>query len=157
VPAVVAALHHDPAKRVLLAGTYNAHPVPIAAAIATIETLAEDEGDIYRRLERLGTRLESGLRDALGAMDRPTTIVRQGSAFVIYFMDHAPRDWHDLAEHHDFALDSDFRRRLLDEGVYFFPLAAKQCSLSAAHTESDLDRTVEAVARSLSPVLSGVS
>ena len=148
--------HQDAAKRVLLAGTYNAHPIPVAAAIATIETLAEDEGDLYRLLERLGARLEAGLHEALSALDRPTTIVRQGSAFVIYFMDHAPRDWHDLAEHHDFAFDASFRRGLLDEGVYFFPLPTKQCSLNAAHTESDLDRTIEAVAQSLSLVPSGV-
>jgi glutamate-1-semialdehyde 2,1-aminomutase len=149
--------HDDLAKRVLLAGTYNAHPVAVAAAIATIETLAEGEGDIYRRMERLGARLEEGLCAKLRALDRPATIVRQGSAFVIYFMDHAPRDWHDLAAHHDFAFDTDFRRRLLDEGVYFFPLATKQCSLNAAHAESDLDRTIEAVAQSLSLVPSEVS
>ena len=149
--------HPDPAKRVLLAGTYNAHPVPVAAAIATIETLAEGEGDVYRRMERLGARLEAGLNQALDELDRPVTIVRQGSAFVVYFMDHAPRDWHDLAEHHDFAFDNEFRRRLLDEGVYFFPLATKQCSLSAAHTERDLDRTLEAVARCMPAVPSGVS
>jgi glutamate-1-semialdehyde 2,1-aminomutase len=149
--------HPDPAKRVLLAGTYNAHPVPVAAAIATIETLAEDDGDVYRRMERLGARLEKGLCEALRVLDRPVTIIRQGSAFVIYFMDHAPRDWHDLAEHHDFAFDNEFRRRLIEEGVYFFPLATKQCSLSAAHTEGDLDRTIEAVAQSLSLVPSGVS
>ena len=32
-------VHPDAARRVLLAGTYNAHPVPTAAAIATIEKL----------------------------------------------------------------------------------------------------------------------
>ena len=32
-------------------------------------------------------------------------VARQGSAFCIYFMDHEPRDWHDLASNHDFARD----------------------------------------------------
>ena len=141
--------HADLAKRVLLAGTYNAHPVPVAAAIATIETLAEDGGAVYRRVERLGARLQKGLRQTLGCLDRPATVVRQGSAFVIYFSDRAPRDWHDLVENHDFAFDNDFRRRLLHRGVYFFPLATKQCSLSAVHTEQDIDRTIEAVAAAL--------
>ena len=149
--------HPDAAKRVLLAGTYNAHPVPVAAAIATIETLAEGEGDVYRRLERLGARLEAGLRESLDALGRPVTIVREGSAFVSYFMDHAPRDWHDLVEHHDFELDEELRRRLLDEGVYFFPMATKQCSLSVAHSEIDLDHTIQAMARCLALTPSGVS
>ncbi|MCB1020454.1 MAG: aspartate aminotransferase family protein [Bryobacterales bacterium] len=137
--------HRDPSKRVLLAGTYNAHPVPVAAAIATIEALAEGGGDVYRGVERLGARMEAGLRERLSGLGRPVTVVRQGSAFVAYFMDHAPRDWHDLAEHHDFTLDNELRRRLLEKGVYFFPLAVKQCSLSTAHGEAEVDSTLEAV------------
>lgn len=137
--------HPDAAKRVLLAGTYNAHPVPVAASIATIEELLEDGGAVYRRVERLGRRMEEGLAPILAQLDRPTTVVRQGSAFVIYLMDHAPRDWHDLAEHHDFAADTEIRKRLVERGVYFFPVATKQCSISAVHTDDDIDRTIEAV------------
>lgn len=138
--------HPVASKRVLLAGTYNAHPVPVAASIATIEELLEDSGMVYRRVERLGRRLEEGLAPMLAKLDRPTTVVRQGSAFVIYLMDHAPRDWHDLAESHDFAADTAIRKRLVEQGVYFFPVATKQCSISAVHTDDDIDRTLEAVA-----------
>src|ERR1700712_1681155 len=53
----------DPEKRVLLAGTYNAHPVPTVAAIATIERLAEDDGAIYRHLEDLGSHMQEGLEE----------------------------------------------------------------------------------------------
>ncbi len=141
--------HPDASRRVLLAGTYNAHPVPVAAAIATIETLLEDDGSVYQRVEWLGRRIEEGLRPILEGLDGPALLVRQGSAFVIYWMDHAPRDWHDLAEHHDFAADTGFRKRLVEQGVYFFPVATKQCSLSAAHTSEDVDRTIEAVAAAL--------
>jgi glutamate-1-semialdehyde 2,1-aminomutase len=52
--------HPDPHRRVLLAGTYNGHPVPVAAAIATIKALQADNGETYRRLERLGRKLEDG-------------------------------------------------------------------------------------------------
>jgi glutamate-1-semialdehyde 2,1-aminomutase len=138
--------HPDASRRVLLAGTYNAHPVPVAAAIATIETLLEDDGAVYQRVEWLGRRIEEGLLPILQALERPATWVRQGSAFVIYLMDHAPRDWHDLAENHDFAADAEFRRRLVEQGIYVFPVATKQCSLSAAHTSDDVDRTIEALA-----------
>ncbi|MGH9659271.1 MAG: aspartate aminotransferase family protein [Bryobacteraceae bacterium] len=127
--------HPDASRRVLLAGTYNAHPVPTAAAIATIERLMA--GDAYTRLDDLGRRMEAGLADV-------GTVVRLGSAFCIYFMDHPPRDWHDLAGHHDFARDLAMRRALIDRGVYFFPIATKQCSISLAHTEADIDATVEA-------------
>jgi glutamate-1-semialdehyde 2,1-aminomutase len=76
-------------------------------------------------------------------------VARQGSAFCIYFMDHEPVDWHDLASHHDFALDLKMRRRMVEQGIYFFPVETKQCSISAAHTEADIDATLEALDKSL--------
>lgn len=139
-------VHPDPSRRVLLAGTYNAHPVPTAAAIATIERLLADGGAVYRHVERLGQRMEAGLTAVLGGRG---VVARQGSAFAIYFMDHEPADWHDLALNHDFPRDEQFRRRLIERGIYFFPLATKQCSLTAAHTEEDVDRTIDAIAESL--------
>jgi glutamate-1-semialdehyde 2,1-aminomutase len=137
--------HPDPAKRVMLAGTYNAHPVPVAAAIATIRKLMEDDGDAYRHTNALGERMEAGLQQVLGKKGITAVVARQSSAFCIYFMDHAPVDWHDLAAHHDFDRDVAFRRRLIDRGVYFFPLAVKQCSISYAHTAEQIDRTMKAV------------
>ncbi|MGH9632099.1 MAG: aspartate aminotransferase family protein, partial [Bryobacteraceae bacterium] len=133
----------DPARRVLLAGTYNAHPVPTAAAIATLKRLLENSGEVYRRLEDLGEYMEDSLRQRLSLDGLPWTISRIGSAFCLYFMDHAPVDWHDLAAHHDFAFDTALRAELIEGGAYFFPLATKQCSISAAHTTADIDETVD--------------
>jgi len=138
-------VHHDPSQRVLLAGTYNAHPVPTAAAIATLERLLENGGEVYRKLEALSERLERGLCEIFRRLDVRAVVARQGSAFCIYFMDHRPVDWHDLAAHHDFARDTALRRALIDRGVYFFPQAVKQCSLSAAHTREDVERTLEEI------------
>ena len=138
-------VHHDPSQRVLLAGTYNAHPVPTAASIATLERLLENGGEVYRKLEALSERLERGLCEIFRRLDVRAVVARQGSAFCIYFMDHRPVDWHDLAAHHDFARDTALRRALIDRGVYFFPQAVKQCSLSAAHTREDVERTLEEI------------
>ena len=142
-------IHPDPKKRVLLAGTYNGHPVPTMAAIKTLEILQRDGGAVYRHIERLGQQMESGINNALQDSEIPALVVRQGSAFVLYFMDHAPVDWHDLAAHHDFELDNAFRREMIQAGVYFFPLATKQCSISTAHTAEDIERTVQAVGATL--------
>ena len=138
-------VHPNISKRVLLAGTYNAHPVPTAAAIATLERLLEHDGEVYRHTEALGTYLETCLLQELGEA-APWKISRIGSAFCIYFMDHIPRDWHDVAANHDFELDIALRRRLIENGIYVFPLGAKQWSLSAAHSRADVDETVSAIA-----------
>lgn len=150
-------VHPDPARRVLLAGTYNAHPVPVAAAIATIERLAAGGGEVYRHIEELGRRMEEGLRQALERLGVVAVVARQGSAFCLYFMDHLPVDWHDLAAHHDFRLDEAMRRALIEEGIYFFPLATKQCSISAAHTAEDVDATVQAAGRVLERLVSSAA
>ena len=73
-----------------------------------------------------------------------TTIGRIGSAHCVYFADHAPADWWDLLHSHDFAFDLRYRRALIDRGVYHFPVAAKQGSISYAHTADDIDATLEA-------------
>ncbi len=135
----------SPAKRVLLAGTYNAHPLPTAAAIATIERLLMNDGEVYRHTEALGEMIERGIDEILREMGIPGVVARQGSAFCLYFMDHCPKDWHDLANHHNFEKDTVFRRLLVDRGIYVFPQATKQCSLSAAHSVTDVDLTLRQI------------
>jgi glutamate-1-semialdehyde 2,1-aminomutase len=142
-------VHPDLSKRVLLAGTYNAHPVPTIAAISTIERLLMNDGEVYRHVETLGDQMQRGIEQIMRAAGLCAVVARQGSAFCIYFMDHEPKDWHDLAEHHNFALDTKIRKNLIEQGVYFFPLAVKQCSISAAHTKEDVQFTLEQIQRAL--------
>ena len=133
----------DPVKRVLLAGTYNAHPFTTAAAIATIERLQRNNGEVYLYLEKLGCRLQSGLEAAFKEKSIPATLSRIGSAFCVYFGDHIPVDLHDIYASHNFDLDKRYRRAMIENGIYHFPLPAKQSSISAAHTEQDIDKTLE--------------
>ena len=144
----------DPKRRVFLAGTYNGHPVPVAAAIATIEHLEGPENKVYERLESLGTLFAEGFESIQQQASVPLTLVRQGSAFCIYFMDHAPVDWHDIAQNHDFAADVAMRRSVIEEGIFTFPLATKQWSISTAHTEALIEETLAALRKAvLQPVL----
>jgi glutamate-1-semialdehyde 2,1-aminomutase len=133
----------DAARRVLISGTYNGHPMTVAAAIATLERLFREDGDVYRTLEARGARLQAGLESLYREKGWKAVISRIGSAFCTYFSDHVPRDWHDLAASHDFELDRRYRRQLIQHGIYHFPLPTKQGSLSAAHTDEDIDRTLE--------------
>jgi len=133
----------DPTRRVLIAGTYNAHPIPCAAAIATLEKLAANEKGNYDKLYGLGERLQKGLESILEECGITASVARQGSAFCLYFMDHAPRDWHDILEHHDFELDKWHRQELIGRGIYHFPLPTKQGSISLAHDVKAIDTTLE--------------
>jgi len=134
--------HQDPSKKVMIAGTYNAHPIPVAAAIATLRKLMSRQEEIYAHLERLGEKMEAGLKTVFGAAGIPATIVRQGSAFVVYFMNKAPESWLEIARDNDMERDLQYRQLLVEKGIFHFPLQTKQGSISFAHTIEDIDKTL---------------
>lgn len=136
-------IHPEKKKKVLIAGTFNAHPLTTVAAIATLEKLSSSDFNVYDHVERMGQLLVEGLEDILSSYDRPFYVARQGSAFCLYFMDHAPVDFHDIVNNHDFALDHSYRQQLIQLGVFNFPLPIKQGSLSYAHTVADIEETLE--------------
>ncbi|MGE4247743.1 MAG: aspartate aminotransferase family protein [Parvibaculaceae bacterium] len=133
----------DPSRQVIIAGTYNGFHANVAAAKAVLMRLKAREADIYSRLEQQGARLEDGLTKVFSTRNYPVTIVRQGSAFSVYFMDHAPLNWRDIALNHDGKRDLSYRRAMIEAGVFHFPVATKQSSISLAHTDEDIDRTIE--------------
>jgi glutamate-1-semialdehyde 2,1-aminomutase len=139
--------HPDAKERVLIAGTYNGHPVPVAAAIATLKKLRDREAEIYGHTDELGAMMEEGLAAIFEGAGITATVVRQRSAFVVYFMDHAPKDWLDLAHHHDMELDRRYRAQLLEHGIFHFPNPAKQGSISFAHTRDDISVTLDVTER----------
>lgn len=136
--------HADNDKKVLIAGTFNAFPLTTAAAIATIRKLGSEEHQVYDHIEHLGRMLEDGLNEIFADFDLDVVVARQGSAFCTYFMDHAPVDFHDILEHHDFEFDRAYRLKLIEKGVFNFPLPIKQGSISYAHSEEDIELTLKA-------------
>ena len=134
--------HSDPEKRVLNAGTYNGHPVTTWAAIATLNKLKSSDAGVYSYLEDLGQLMEDGLKTIFQEAGIPATVVRQSSAFVVYFMESAPGCWGDIAKHHDVDLDLKYRNLCIDNGILHFPVQTKQSSISYAHTEKDIEETL---------------
>ena len=136
-------VHPEPEKRPLVGGTYNGHPLAVTAAIRTLEYLRDSAGRVYAHVEALGAEIERGLRTIFAAHGVSATIARQGSAFSYYLMSHAPTDFHDILENHDFERDVALRRAMIDRGVFLVPIATKQCSISAAHTMEDIRFTLD--------------
>lgn len=133
----------NPKERPLVAGTYNGHPVGVAAAIATVKILKNRGKEIVDRLENLGQMAEKGIQDIFSCKGIPIAVARLGSAFSFYFMNHCPTDFHDLLLNHDFDKDIELRRKMINSGIYFVPVSTKQCSISAAHTEQDIEMMIE--------------
>lgn len=129
-------------KRVLIAGTYNAHPMVCAAGIATLNILREQ--DVYSSIKASSDRLYQGLENIFMEAGITAIVARNASAFCVYFSEHAPENLHDILNFHDFDLDLRYRRGLVEKGIYHLPVPCKQGSVSFSHTVGDIDRTLDA-------------
>ena len=133
-----------PLGPVYQAGTLSGNPLAMAAGLATLTELFN--GNTYKTLESLGQQLENGLSEAASKAGIPVCFRRLGSMFCGYFTD---QPVHNLAD----AMKSDRARfakyfhGMLAEGIYLAPSQFEAGFISAAHTEEDIQRTVEAAAR----------
>lgn len=130
-----------PSKRVLIAGTYNAHPVNAAAAIATLKFLRDK--DVYSYLDKICLRLYTGLQRIFEEKGKAMVLASNASAFCMYFCEERPHDLHDILHGHDFDFDLKLRKALIQSGIYHIPIACKQGSVSYAHSQEDIDKTLE--------------
>jgi len=135
-----------PCGPVYQAGTLSGNPLATAAANVTIDALRQ--GDVYPRLERLGSVLEGGLRQAAGQAGVPVTINRVGSILSCFFTDRPVRDFDDVKTT-DVARFKRFFASMLGQGIYVAPSAFEAMFLSLAHTEEDIERTIAAAAKAL--------
>ncbi len=138
-----------PGGGVVFAGTYNGHPVGVAAALATLDAL--EDGSVHAHCFRLAQRAADGIAQIAQELGVPMTMTRLGSVFVPYFFDGPTTCFEDLLAN-DTARDVAFRRGMCAHGIFMLPVAMKRNHVSAAHTDADIDRTIEtarAVLRSL--------
>src|SRR5262249_42937560 len=97
----------------------------------------------YARLEALGARAEKGLRGALAAAGRRGCVNRVGSMLTLFLGVEEVRDFA-TASRADVDEFARFFHGMLAEDVYLPPSQFESVLLSLAHTESDVDRLVEA-------------
>jgi glutamate-1-semialdehyde 2,1-aminomutase len=129
-----------PGGDVIFAGTYNANPASVAAALATIEIL--ERPGVYDRLFTLGEKMRTGLGEILARNGVEATVAGFGSIFVTYFMAPPISEYKDLLRN-DAARFVAFRREMIAQGVYMLPVNLKRNHISLAHSEADIDETLE--------------
>lgn len=134
-----------PLGPVYQAGTLSGNPLAVAAALATLEQL---DAALYEHLETLGARLEAGLRNALRETGVPGCVQRVGSMITLFFHEGPVRSWTD-ADRCDRTRFAAWHAQLLASGIYWPPSQFEAAFLSKAHTEDDIDRTIEAARTAL--------
>ncbi len=124
-----------PQGSVYQSGTLSGNPIAVAAGLAMLEEAAKP--GFYEALDAKAARLAKGLA-AEGLR-----VQRVGSMLTVFFTTEEVVDWPSAARC-DKARFGRWHRALLDRGVYWPPAQFEAAFVSAAHSDADLDRTVEA-------------
>jgi glutamate-1-semialdehyde 2,1-aminomutase len=138
--------HLAPEGPVYQAGTLSGNPLAMAAGLAQLKILEEQDG--FARLEKLGARLEGEIRAALKSAGRDYQFHRVGSMFCLFFTARSVRNLEDArtSDIHAFAR---FFHALLAKGIYVPPSQFETGFVSTAHTEADIAETARAVSAAL--------
>ena len=129
-----------PLGPVYQAGTLSGNPLATAAGLAV---LAHLDGGAYDALEATATRLADGLRRAFATAGVTAQVTRAFTLVGVFFSPAPVRNYQD-ARAADHARYASVFHGLLDRGVYFAPSGYETLFPSLAHTDADIDRTIEA-------------
>jgi glutamate-1-semialdehyde 2,1-aminomutase len=135
-----------PLGPVYQAGTLSGNPVAMAAGIANLEELLAS--DAHAKLEKIGSYFAGGMRDAAKSAGIPMQFNSCGSMFCGYFTSEPVWNLAD-AMHSDRERFKKFFHGMLAEGIYFAPSQFESGFISTAHTEADIEKTVQAAAKIL--------
>ncbi|MCA9201975.1 MAG: glutamate-1-semialdehyde 2,1-aminomutase [Planctomycetales bacterium] len=139
-----------PAGKVFQAGTLSGNPLATAAGIATLEQLRDESP--YERLETVSARLADGLTKAASSAGVPHVLQRVGSMMTLFFNPASVSNWTD-ADRSDRARFAKYFWGLIEEGVYMPCSQFEALFVSAAHSDDDIDHTIDAARRVLNSLM----
>ncbi len=135
-----------PVGPVYQAGTLSGNPVAMVAGLALIEALKQP--GVYDELERLGARLEAGLRAAVEDAGVEACLTRVGSMACMFFTGERVRDWATAATS-DTERYARYFRGMLERGIMLAPSQFEATFVGLAHTDADVDAMTSAAAEVL--------
>jgi glutamate-1-semialdehyde 2,1-aminomutase len=132
-----------PAGKVYQASTFAGNPVSVAAGIATLETLTEAKNTIYPKIARTCDSIVDGIKDMLAGAQLDCALNSIGSMFQLFFTSEKVKDEASAKKANAIM----FRRlfdELLKQDIFIPPSQFETCFVSYAHTEDEVDKTIEA-------------
>lgn len=130
-----------PAGPMYQAGTLSGNPLAMTAGIKTLELLRQPGS--YETLDRITSRLINGLLSVAKETGHAACGGSISGMFGFFFAEGPVHNYED-AKKSDLAKFSKFHRGMLEQGVYLAPSQFEAGFTSLAHTEQDVDRTIEA-------------
>jgi glutamate-1-semialdehyde 2,1-aminomutase len=135
-----------PRGPVYQAGTLSGNPLAMAAGIATLKQLQKK--GFYERLEKKSARLADGLARAAARAGIPVQVGHVGSMLGLFFCAGPVQSFAD-AKACDLKRFAAFYQGMRAAGVYIAPSQFEALFLSAAHTDEQIDATIQAAEKVL--------
>jgi glutamate-1-semialdehyde 2,1-aminomutase len=137
---------------VMYGGTYNSNPIVTSAVIATLDQLSQP--DFYTRLTAAGEKLASGMVDIARVAGLPASWAGVGPLSQLWFCEEEQLP-HDYRAAVPLMKRSPFHtlwREMMGRGVILQPRQDGLFLISAAHTDADIEFTLEAAQASMPAV-----
>ena len=138
-----------PSGPIYQAGTLSGNPLAMTAGYTTLSLLTPE---VYAELDRKAARLEAGFRENADRLGAPLTINRVGS-MVCPFFTRQPVVNFETARTSDLELFRRYFAAMLDLGVSLAPSQFEGMFVSTAHTDEDIEKTIEAQGKALERAL----
>ncbi len=129
-----------PAGDIYQAGTLSGNPLAMTAGY---ETLAAMDKAAYERINAHADRLAEGYKAAAEEFGIPLQVNRAGSMVGVFFTD-TPVINFDTAKTSNLDHFSMYYREMIEAGIFLPPSQFEGLFLSAAHTDEDIEATIEA-------------
>ena len=125
-------------------GTYNAHPISLAAASANLDILLENDGQAFRHLHAIGNELIKGLREAIEEANVDAIVQGVGPMFQVFFTN-LPQ----ITNYRERLTTNreaywEWHKELLKRGVLLFSDDGERIVISTQHSREDVNKTIEA-------------
>ena len=135
--------HVAPCGNVYQAGTLAGNPVAMAAGLAQLRYL-NDHPQVYEKINASAQKLAEGMRQAARQTGAPVVINQIGSLAAPFFTADTVESFSG-AKRSDLNKYAEYFGRMLDSGIYLAPAQFEAMFVSAAHTDADIQHTIETV------------
>lgn len=134
-----------PLGGVYQAGTLSGNPVAMAAGLKTLELIAEP--DFFEHLTAKTETLMTGLKQRADAAGIALTTNQVGAMFGIFFSEEQAISRFAQVMQSNQARFKQFFHAMLEQGVYLAPSAFEAGFVSSAHSDVDIEATLNAAER----------
>lgn len=132
-----------PVGPIYQAGTLSGNPLAMAAGLEMLKTL-NNNPSIYSELERKAEKLEKGLKENLEKTGTKAVINRVGSLMTMFFTDLETVESFEDVMKSDKDKYAKYFSLALEAGIYLAPSQFEAAFISNAHSDEDIEKTIEA-------------